>query len=88
MRKSDSDKDNVSHFRTTDRVMRMNDQWWFATREGDMGPFATREEAEMAIKTFIASQQFVEGRDAPPEPVRKSAFKGDTTIWDRQIDSI
>ena len=68
--------------------MRMNDQWWFAAREGDMGPYATRAEAEAAIRTFIASQQFIEGVDKVPEPVRKPSFKGDTTIWDRQIDSI
>ena len=72
--------------------MRMNDQWWFAAREGDMGPYKTREEAEAAIMSYIAGQQFCEGADKVPEPQKRPAkdseFSGDPTIWDRQIDSI
>ncbi|MEM7099248.1 MAG: DUF6316 family protein [Pseudomonadota bacterium] len=88
MRKSDGDKN--SHFRSADRVVRMNDQWWFATREGDMGPYKSREDAEAAINSYIASQQFADEAQVEEEAraQRKSEFKGDPTIWDRQIDSI
>ena len=90
MRKSDGQKGSASHFRAADRVMRMNDQWWFTTREGDMGPYNTRDEAEAAVTTYIASQQFVEKQiEGPKQKVQpKSEFKGDTKIWDRQIDSV
>ncbi len=69
--------------------MRINGQWWFAAREGDMGPYASREEALKQMETFIASQQFIEETDteSKPAPKKKSTFQGDTTIWDRQIDS-
>ena len=36
--------------------MNINGAWWFAAREGDMGPYDTRQDAEKAATQFIESQ--------------------------------
>ncbi|MEM9620044.1 MAG: DUF6316 family protein [Pseudomonadota bacterium] len=82
-RASDTEKDQVRYFRTADRFARVDDQYWFATREGDEGPFATRELAEKALAAYIDSQQLLKSRDAEPVIERR---RGDPRIWDRQID--
>ena len=52
-----TDKESkVAHFRTADRIMNINGAWWFAAREGDMGPYDTRQDAEKAAAQFIESQ--------------------------------
>jgi hypothetical protein len=33
------------YFRTEDRIFLLNGQWFFAAREGDVGPFESREAA-------------------------------------------
>ena len=45
MRRTDSEDDNRSYFRASERVFTLNGKWFFATREGECGPFATREQA-------------------------------------------
>ena len=47
MRKTDKES-NASYFRSPDRFIRVNEEWWFTTREGDQGPFASKEAAEEA----------------------------------------
>ena len=57
--------------------MRMNDQWWFTTREGDMGPYQSREDAEAAVTTYIASQQFVEEQISEAKQKLRAKNKND-----------
>lgn len=51
-RKGEEDR---TRFRT-DRVFVVNNQWYFLTREVEnpLGPYASREMAEKALKSFIA----------------------------------
>lgn len=51
MRKDDSNR--KSFFRSKDRVFVANGRWWFATREGDHGPFSTRQAAQDALTRFV-----------------------------------
>jgi Domain of unknown function (DUF6316) len=41
-----------TYFRS-DRIFFMNGKWYFSSREGDRGPFATREYAERMLARFI-----------------------------------
>lgn len=51
MRQDDHEK--KCHFRSSDRVFHMNGSWYFATREGDQGPFRSEVNAQAEIKRFI-----------------------------------
>jgi hypothetical protein len=51
--KRKDDQGNRTYFRS-DRIFFMNDKWYFSTREGDKGPFATREHAERMLARFIS----------------------------------
>ncbi len=86
-RKDDDQGDKVRYFRTGDRFARVGNQYWFSTREGEEGPFASREAAEKALGAYVASQQFQSSRKAVPV-IEERVVKGDPTIWDRQIDII
>jgi predicted ATPase len=54
VRRDDAEKKN--YFRSPERVFRMNGAWYFATREGEQGPFASELEALKEIKRFITEK--------------------------------
>ena len=84
MRKSDSSE--TRHFRSADRVFRVDDAWFVETREGDLGPFPTREEASLRLKRFIGEQESFASAKAKVEKVRSERTSNvDTGIWDKQI---
>ena len=48
------DRCNTLYFRS-DRVSRINGQYFFSTREGTMeGPYRTREDACVAVNAYVA----------------------------------
>jgi uncharacterized protein DUF6316 len=47
-----SDPDNKTYFRSQ-RIFCTNGQWYFATREGEHGPYSSRSRAEAALATFV-----------------------------------
>ena len=51
MRKSDAKE--KTHFRAKDRVFQINDDWWFATRDGDRGPFASKKVAAEELANYV-----------------------------------
>ena len=55
MRKDDDKR--KTYFRTKDRIYQINDQWWFATREGDRGPYASRQEAADELVAYIMDKR-------------------------------
>jgi len=46
------DNEDKTYFRS-DRLFSMNGQWYFSSREGDCGPFASREVAHAALARFV-----------------------------------
>jgi hypothetical protein len=46
------DADDKTYFRS-DRIYSMNGQWYFGAREGDCGPFPSREGALAALGQFV-----------------------------------
>jgi hypothetical protein len=57
MRKTD--KNPKTHFRS-ERIFSMNGNWYFATREGEQGPFASRTRAEAGLARFLTEQECLE----------------------------
>ena len=103
MRKSDEQQER-HYFRMGDRFFRVDDHWFYTTREGDEGPFRSREEAQTHLSRYLAMQELAEKQSAKKRIDQKKVFDRkkmrlesdeeagnraiDTTIWDRQVDSI
>ncbi len=69
MRKTDPKHQKKRFFRAHDRFFQINGQWYFSAREGDIGPFRSRSEAEREAEAYIAACEFsVEGRPLMVEP--------------------
>lgn len=41
------------YFRSSERVCRVNDRWYFASREGDQGPYASESEVELNLQRYV-----------------------------------
>jgi len=54
--------------RTDERVFRGNDGWFFASREGDMGPFDTQGEAMEQLEAFVMLIDLKEENELPVTP--------------------
>ena len=57
MRHNDPDGQTRSYFRSAERVLLLNGQWFYATREGEVGPFPTREEALREVDRFVRERR-------------------------------
>ncbi len=57
MRRTDPENTNKRFFRTQERVFSMNGQWYFTAREGDIGPFRTRETALSEVARFVHERE-------------------------------
>jgi len=64
------DKETKTYFRS-ERIFCMNGSWYFATREGEQGPFFSRTRAEDALKRFLGDKRelaaFQKSRHRNPE---------------------
>jgi hypothetical protein len=54
------DKKDKTYFRS-ERIFRMNGQWYFCTREGDYGPYASKDIAERTLKRFVNDKVELDG---------------------------
>jgi hypothetical protein len=67
------DNEDKTYFRS-DRLFSMNGQWYFSTREGDCGPFASREVAHAALARFIHEKieldSFQKSREKDPHKAK------------------
>lgn len=60
MRRTDPPDRTRSYFRSAERVFALNGQWFFGTREGEVGPFATRAEALAEVARFVREKHDLE----------------------------
>jgi hypothetical protein len=70
--------DNLNSPESVRRILEMKDGWYFASREGEMGPYPSREEAGQQLGRYILSMQEIgkTSRDAdesPRSPARAEA---------------
>lgn len=69
MKRKDDQKDRT--FFRSDRFFFMNGKWYFSSREGDMGPFATRDNAERMLVRFVNEKlELSKFQSSRGEPVR------------------
>ena len=60
MRRTDPENTTRSFFRAQDRVFSLNGQWFCATREGEVGPFPTRDRALCEVARYIEERDALE----------------------------
>ena len=89
MRESD-EKPSASHFRATERFFRENGQWYFSTREGEEGPFRTREAAEAAMQRYVKSIQAAANfkKEQTEKYARDPDKPVDRAIWNQRYDTL
>lgn len=56
MRRGDTDPNKV-YYRSDSRIFRMNGQWFFASREGDQGPYTKECEANAELVRHVVATQ-------------------------------
>ena len=87
MRDSDTDS-KVRPFRAGNRYFCQNGKWWFSTREGEEGPFESREQAERGMARFVDSVSVrlkAEAEQAQRQAVARER-RPDPKIWQQHID--
>jgi len=52
MRCTDPENEIRSYFRSDDRLLMMNGDWYFSTREGEVGPFRNVDDATREIERY------------------------------------
>jgi hypothetical protein len=57
MRKNDPVHLKKRFFRSDDRFFQINGQWHFSAREGDIGPFRSREQARLEADAYVAARR-------------------------------
>ena len=60
MRRTDPKNTTRSYFRSGERIFALNGQWFYATREGDVGPFSSRTEALAEVDRFLKERRDLE----------------------------
>jgi len=73
MRRSDPTDAKKRYFRSLDRVLNLNGAWYFAAREGELGPFPTRAAAEREVLKFLAEREHLRNFEAKRRQVRDVA---------------
>ena len=56
MRLEDPRNSDKRYFRSTDRLICQNGDWYFLTREGEQGPYPSREAAREALEFFTSEK--------------------------------
>ena len=56
MRKEDPKNGKKSFFRSRDRIFKLSEAWYFGAREGDQGPFRTRDRAILEVSRYVAER--------------------------------
>ena len=59
-----SDEKNKVHYRAKDRFFCLDGHWYFLTREGNRGPFDSREEAETELKLYADTMEFIDDNES------------------------
>ncbi len=78
MRSTDPKDSNKRYFRSGDRIVNLNGAWFFAAREGDLGPFPTREIAQREVQRFMLERQELDHFQQSRRAVRKKVMTAST----------
>ena len=61
MRRNDPLGKRQCFFRSDKRIFHLNGDWYFSAREGDLGPFKSRGEAELEVRRFVVERYELNG---------------------------
>ena len=59
--------DNLNSPEAAKRILQMKDGWYFASREGEMGPYESKEEAGQSLGRYILSMQEIGQTSREPD---------------------
>jgi hypothetical protein len=65
-RQADNDQEEIAYQRTATRTVCRDDKWYFFSREGEHGPFASEAHAEDALDAYV---QLIDLRPEDEGPV-------------------
>jgi Domain of unknown function (DUF6316) len=65
------DKTDKTYFRS-ERLFCLNGQWYFSTREGEHGPFASKDIAARTLKRFVNDKVELDGFQRSRVPADKT----------------
>ena len=55
-----TDSIRKTYCRTPERITCCERKWYFQTRQGNRGPYDTREEAELCLERYVETMDFFE----------------------------
>lgn len=87
MRKSDV-SEQKSFFRSVDRFFQVNGQWYFSAREGDIGPFRSRDQALSEATAYIKAKQGASTARQPDVGVAQNYNRSIPTYVYRSVHSM
>ena len=83
------DNAQKTYFRSSERVFRMNELWYFASREGDRGPFVSERQAQDEMAQFVLEQtelsDFQQSREKQRQPVLAGVNSSTLTLEDHRL---
>lgn len=86
MSKRRTDTDDVAHFRAGSRIFRLNDEWYFSSREGEHGPWKTEQEAARELETYVKLAGLPQEEQAFELVEKPAPKRADPKVWDRFND--
>ncbi|MEM1434671.1 MAG: DUF6316 family protein [Pseudomonadota bacterium] len=87
MRKTDNPDQKRRYFRSSARTFQMNGSWYFAAREGEVGPFPTQKAAQLELVRYVADREQLESfQRAREQRVDKLAPRKPTLQWREERD--
>ena len=74
-------------FRVASRIFRLNDAWYFSSREGEQGPFQSESVAKKELETYIKLlvSPDVEEKGAPANGSTASGENPSASDIDKQV---
>jgi len=78
-------------FRASSRIFRLNDAWYFSSREGEVGPFKSESTAKKELETYIKllvspdlkDKPAADSKGAPSTDGKPSISDVDKKVWDQ-----
>jgi len=67
-RQADTDQTEIEFRRAASRTIHRGNEWFFSSREGDHGPFATEAQAEDAMEAYVQLIDLRPENEAPVKP--------------------
>ncbi len=78
-------REQKTHYFRADRVFAINDSWYFSSREREEGPYATRGEAERALRLHMRRLQIDAGYDEAPDTLSVKLLQGFDELQNLQV---